>query len=79
MTEVEVFSVVKPYNVMIGYQNFRGPCCLHLQGSILQQQCMASQPRRPQLEISLLWKSQNLQNLWLTCNCLSASLYKVGQ
>jgi len=30
--EVEVFWVVTPCNVVVGYQRFRGPCCLHLQG-----------------------------------------------
>jgi len=23
---------VTPHNVVAGYQHFRGPCCLHLQG-----------------------------------------------
>jgi len=27
-----VFWVVVPCNVVVGYQHFRGPCCLHLQG-----------------------------------------------
>jgi hypothetical protein len=29
--QVEVFRVVTPCNVAIGYQRFGGPCCLHLQ------------------------------------------------
>jgi len=28
--KVLVFQVVMPYNDMIVYQHFRGPCCLHL-------------------------------------------------
>jgi hypothetical protein len=29
--QVEVVWVVTPFSV-VGYQRFRGPCCLHLQG-----------------------------------------------
>jgi hypothetical protein len=29
---VEVFWVVTPCNVVLGYQRFGGPCCVHLQG-----------------------------------------------
>jgi len=29
---VEVFWVVSPCSVVVGYQRFRGPCCLHLLG-----------------------------------------------
>jgi len=29
---VEFFWVVMPCSVVIGYQEFRGICCLHLQG-----------------------------------------------
>jgi hypothetical protein len=35
MFQVEVFWVVIPCSVMVGYQRFRGPCCLHLQSSEL--------------------------------------------
>jgi hypothetical protein len=31
---VEVFCVVMPCIVEVGYQCFGGPCCLHLQGEI---------------------------------------------
>jgi hypothetical protein len=34
MFEVEVFSVLTPYRVLLGYQRFRGQCCLHLQGEV---------------------------------------------
>jgi hypothetical protein len=34
MFQVEVFWVVMPCNVVVGYQCFRGPCCLHLQGEV---------------------------------------------
>jgi hypothetical protein len=30
MFQVEVFWVVTPCSVVVGYQRFRGPCCLHL-------------------------------------------------
>jgi len=29
--QIEVFWVVMPCSVVVGYQNFRGLCCLHLQ------------------------------------------------
>jgi hypothetical protein len=58
---------VMPCSVILGYQCFRGPCCLHLQGggsmnlwnaSILLQHYMMSQLRRHGLKYSLLWKLQ---------------------
>jgi hypothetical protein len=30
--QVGVFSVVMPCSVLVGYNSFRGPCCLHPQG-----------------------------------------------
>jgi hypothetical protein len=32
--QVEVFWVVTPCSVLVGYQRFRVPCCLHLQGEV---------------------------------------------
>jgi hypothetical protein len=32
--QVEVVWVVTPCKVVVGYQRFRGPCCLHLQGEV---------------------------------------------
>jgi hypothetical protein len=32
LSQVEFFCVVTPYSVLVGYQRFRGPYCLHLQG-----------------------------------------------
>jgi hypothetical protein len=32
--QVEVFWVVMPYSVVVGYQRFKGPCYLHLQGEV---------------------------------------------
>jgi hypothetical protein len=29
--QVEFFCIVKPCSVMVGYQHFRGPCCLYVQ------------------------------------------------
>jgi len=49
MFQVKVFWDVTPCSVLVGYQRFRGPCCLHLQGEV-----KASHPRRPQLEILIL-------------------------
>jgi hypothetical protein len=28
--QAKVFWVVTQYSVVVGYQHFRGPCCLHL-------------------------------------------------
>jgi len=28
--QIEVFWVVMPCSVVLGYKHFRGPCCLHL-------------------------------------------------
>jgi len=30
--EVQVFRVVMPCSVVVGYQHFGGPCCFHLKG-----------------------------------------------
>jgi len=35
MFQVKVFWVVTPYSIVVGYQHFRGPCCLHLQGEVI--------------------------------------------
>jgi hypothetical protein len=32
--QVKVPWVVMPYNVVVEYQCFRSPCCLHLQGEV---------------------------------------------
>jgi len=40
--QVEVFWVVTPCSVVVGYQRFSGPCCHHLH-----------QPRGPRLEYKL--------------------------
>jgi hypothetical protein len=34
MIEVSVFWVVTPCSVVVGYQSYRGPCCLHPQGHV---------------------------------------------
>jgi hypothetical protein len=33
--QVEVFWVVMPCGVVVGYQYFGGPWCLHLQGEVI--------------------------------------------
>jgi hypothetical protein len=32
--EIDVFWVVTPCGVVVGYQTFRGPCCLHFHGEV---------------------------------------------
>jgi hypothetical protein len=32
--QVEVFWFLTPCSVVVGYQRFRGPCCIHLQGDV---------------------------------------------
>jgi hypothetical protein len=34
--QVEVFWIVMPCRVAVGYQHFGRPCCLHLQGEVFQ-------------------------------------------
>jgi hypothetical protein len=34
--EVEVFWVVTPCIVVVGYQRFGSPCCLHFQGEMAE-------------------------------------------
>jgi hypothetical protein len=34
MYQMVVFWVVTPYSVVVGYQRFRGPCCLYLQDEV---------------------------------------------
>jgi len=56
-----VFWFVTPFCVVVGYQRFRDPCCLHLypecncmdlwKVGILPQRKMVSQPRGPLLDI----------------------------
>jgi hypothetical protein len=48
--QVKVFYVEMPCSVMVEYKHFGGPYCLQYIG-ILPQHCMASQPRRPCLEL----------------------------
>jgi len=37
---IEVFWVVTPCNSVLGYEPFRGPCCLHLQGEMKMEASM---------------------------------------
>jgi hypothetical protein len=34
MIQDELFWVVMPCSVVVGYQRFGGPCCFHLQGEV---------------------------------------------
>jgi hypothetical protein len=40
--QVEAFWVVTPCSVAVGYQRFRGPCCLHLQGEMKMEATRSS-------------------------------------
>jgi len=48
---IVVIWVVMSYDNVVGYQHFRGPCCLHFHGAtgILPHHYKVSQTRRPQL------------------------------
>jgi hypothetical protein len=41
--QVEVFWVVTPCSVVVGYQCFRGPCCLHLHFTIKMEAARSSE------------------------------------
>jgi hypothetical protein len=43
--QVDIFWILTPFSVAVGYQGFGGPCCLHLQG-ILPHCNTVSQPKR---------------------------------
>jgi len=34
--QLDVFWVVTPCSVVVGYQHLTGPCCIHLQDEVLQ-------------------------------------------
>jgi len=53
--QVKVFWVVMLCSVVVGYQHFGGPCCLHLQGETLipQQNTSVSNPK----DLDLNWKT----------------------
>jgi len=38
--QVEVFWIVIPCNVVVGYHCFRGPCCFHRQGEVEDIYCV---------------------------------------
>jgi hypothetical protein len=75
--QVEVFWVVTTCNVVVGYQRFGGPFCLHLQGEdggstvfwnacVVPRHYMASQPRRPRTETLPSRKPPNSTKLRLS-------------
>jgi hypothetical protein len=39
----EVFCTVMPCNAVVGYQCFRGPCCLHLQSEVKKKATWTSE------------------------------------
>jgi len=42
MFQVEIFWVVTSCSFVVGYQCFRGPCCLHLQDDVTTQKTSSS-------------------------------------
>jgi len=54
---VEVFWVLTPFSVVVGYQLLRSPCYLHLRVA-LTHETILPQTRRPRFEISPPWKPQ---------------------
>jgi hypothetical protein len=43
MFQVEVFWVMMPCSVVVGYQRFEGPCCVHLQGKVKMEAAWSSE------------------------------------
>jgi hypothetical protein len=74
--QVEVFWVVTPCSVVVGYQHFGGPCYLHLQGEVttpmfLFTHCWRSQeenflhdlkPNRPILSVDFAYYYRRLES-----------------
>jgi len=46
ITKVEVSWVVTPFRVVVGYQRFSGPCCLHLHPGHLKRRYPATTTTR---------------------------------
>jgi hypothetical protein len=57
--QVEFFWIVTPCSVMVGYQRFRAPCCLHVQGEVTKS---ALEPRT---RIFTAVKTSNLTNCYM--------------
>jgi hypothetical protein len=49
----EFFEVVTPCSVVVGYQSFRGPCCLLLQGEVGMKAAWTSEKRHHSEELNL--------------------------
>jgi hypothetical protein len=65
MFQVEVFWIVTPCIVVVGYRRFRGPCCLHLLGCDAVHCCRISTFQRSMLPPSSEDSSRGL----LGCDC----------
>jgi len=68
--QVEVFSVVTPYSVsvVVGYERFGDPCCLHLQGEHNTTRCHNPE----ELETKYRPLSKNIR--WFVVNSQGGSI-----
>jgi hypothetical protein len=60
--QVQVFWVVTPCNDVVGYQRFRNPCCLHLQGMMAKKIVFTPEPN-PVVLVQLVGKFERQTSL----------------
>jgi hypothetical protein len=75
----EVFWIVTPCRVVVRYQRFKGPCCLHLQGEVKMGGRKSSEPMYSTTTLQCVATQKTstlsvkgLMNLQRHCQCLES-------